>query len=80
MLRVELPQVAHRSEAHDPETEGNGSFIDTIISLLCGIVCKNEQYNKPVGKATSLSAGLFCSVIFRDDYRQTSIISNLAVY
>jgi len=64
VLRVELPQVAHRNEAHDPETiEGNGSFIDTLISLLCGIVCNNEQYNKPVGKATSLIAG-FCSVAF----------------
>lgn len=51
MLRVELPQLAHRSEAHAPETvEGNGSFVDTLISLLCGIVCNNEQYNKPVGK------------------------------
>ncbi|XP_011333302.2 calpain-A isoform X2 [Ooceraea biroi] len=48
-MKKELPQVAHRNEAHDPETvEGNGSFIDTLISLLCGIVCKNEQYNKPV--------------------------------
>lgn len=53
MLRVELLQLAHRSEAHVPETvEGNGSFVDTLISLLCGVVCNNEQYNKPVGKAT----------------------------
>lgn len=51
MLRVELPQLAQRSEAHVPETvEGNGSCLDTLISLLCGIVCNNEQYNKPVGK------------------------------
>ena len=51
MLRVELPQSAPpRSEARDTPLE-NGSFIDTLISLLCGIVCKNEEYNKPVGKA-----------------------------
>jgi hypothetical protein len=61
VLRVELSQLAHRSEAHDPETiEGNGSFIDTLISLLCGIVCNNEQYNKPVGKTnTSPTTELF---------------------
>lgn len=54
MLRVELPQSARRSEAHAPETvQGNGSFIDTLISLLCGIVCNNEQYSKIVGKASS---------------------------
>ncbi|XP_018368104.1 PREDICTED: calpain-A-like isoform X2 [Trachymyrmex cornetzi] len=47
-MRKELPQLAHRSEAHVPETEGNGSLVDTLISLLCGIVCNNEQYNKPV--------------------------------
>ncbi|XP_018348907.1 PREDICTED: calpain-A isoform X2 [Trachymyrmex septentrionalis] len=48
-MRKELPQLAHRSEAHVPETvEGNGSFVDTLISLLCGIICNNEQYNKPV--------------------------------
>ena len=36
-------------EAHAPETvQGNGSFIDTLISLLCGIVCNNEQYSKIV--------------------------------
>lgn len=53
MLRVELPQSARRSEAHAPETvQGNGSFTDTLISLLCGIVCNNEQYNKTVGKAS----------------------------
>lgn len=53
VLRVELSQLAHRSEAHVPETvEGNGSFVDTLISLLCGVVCNNEQYNKSVGKAT----------------------------
>jgi hypothetical protein len=71
VLRVELPQVAHRNEAHDPETiEGNGSFIDTLISLLCGIVCNNEQYNKSVGKAT-------CRIILFDcsfhNYRQLII-------
>lgn len=54
MLRVELPQSARHSEAHAPESvQGNGSFIDTLISLLCGIVCNNEQYNKTVGKASS---------------------------
>ncbi|XP_068970494.1 calpain-A isoform X2 [Bombus flavifrons] len=48
-MRKELPQSARRSEAHAPETvQGNGSFIDTLISLLCGIVCNNEQYNKIV--------------------------------
>lgn len=51
MLRVELPQSAPpRSEAHDTPLE-NGSFIDTLISLLCGIICNNEEYNKSVGKA-----------------------------
>ena len=51
ILRVELPQSPPpRSEAHETSLE-NGSFIDTIISLLCGIVCNNEQYNKSVGKA-----------------------------
>lgn len=54
MLRVELPQLARRSEAHARETvQGDGSFIDTLISLLCGILCNNEQYNKIVGKALS---------------------------
>ena len=54
MLRVELPQSARRSEAHAPETvQGDGSFIDTLISLLCGILCNNEQYKKTVGKALS---------------------------
>ncbi|XP_053974210.1 calpain-A-like isoform X1 [Hylaeus volcanicus] len=48
-MRKELPQSSGRSEAHVTETvQGNGSFIDTIISLLCGIVCNNEQYNKSV--------------------------------
>ncbi|XP_018396576.1 PREDICTED: calpain-A isoform X2 [Cyphomyrmex costatus] len=48
-MRKELLQLAHHSEAHVPETvEGNGSLVDTLISLLCGIVCNNEQYNKPV--------------------------------
>lgn len=53
MLRVELPQLAHRSEAHTPEE--TGSFVDTLISLLCGIVCNNEQYNKTVGKTNNIS-------------------------
>lgn len=54
MLRVELPQSARRSEVHAPESvQGNGSFIDTLISLLCGILCNNEQYNKTVGKISS---------------------------
>lgn len=54
MLRVELPQSTGRSEAHATETvQGYGSFIDTLISLLCGLFCNNEQYNKPVGKASS---------------------------
>lgn len=54
MLRVELPQSARRSEAHAPETvQGDGSFIDTLVSLLCGILCNNERYNKTVGKALS---------------------------
>jgi len=56
VLRVELLQLAHRSEAHAPETvEGDGSFVDTLISLLCGIVCNNEQYNKSVGKTYNIS-------------------------
>ncbi|XP_033222734.1 calpain-B-like [Belonocnema kinseyi] len=47
-MRKELPQSAPpRSEAHDTPLE-NGSFIDTLISLLCGIVCNNEEYNKSV--------------------------------
>lgn len=67
MLRVELPQLAHRSEAHVPETvEGNGSLVDTLILLLCGIVCNNEQYNKPVGKNTNTSpiTGLFYQLCY----------------
>lgn len=52
MLRVELPQSVRRSEAHET-VQGDGSFIDTLISLLCGIVCNNEQYNKSLGKASS---------------------------
>lgn len=54
MLRVELPQSPTRNEAHDPETgQGNDSFIDTLVSLLCGVICNNEQFNKSssVGKA-----------------------------
>ncbi|XP_043515120.1 calpain-A-like isoform X3 [Frieseomelitta varia] len=48
-MRKELPQSARRSEAHARETvQGDGSFIDTLISLLCGILCNNEQYNKTV--------------------------------
>ncbi|XP_076176529.1 calpain A isoform X2 [Ptiloglossa arizonensis] len=48
-MKKELPQSARRSEVLAPETvQGNGSFIDTLISLLCGIVCNNEQYNKSV--------------------------------
>ncbi|XP_043786434.1 calpain-A isoform X1 [Apis laboriosa] len=48
-MRKELPQSARRSEVHAPESvQGNGSFIDTLISLLCGILCNNEQYNKTV--------------------------------
>ncbi|XP_017880513.1 calpain-A isoform X5 [Ceratina calcarata] len=39
-MRKELPS-ARRSEAQE-----SGSFIDTLISLLCGIVCNNEQFNK----------------------------------
>lgn len=55
MLRVELPQSTRRSEAHEPESvQEDGSFIDTVISLLCGIVCNNEQYNKSVGKGLLL--------------------------
>lgn len=54
MLRVELPQSARHNEVHAPESvQGNGSFIDTLISLLCGILCNNEQYNKTVGKTSS---------------------------
>nr|XP_034171888.1 calpain-A-like isoform X2 [Osmia lignaria] len=44
-MRKELPQSVRRSEAHET-VQGDGSFIDTLISLLCGIVCNNEQYNK----------------------------------
>ncbi|KOC67354.1 Calpain-A [Habropoda laboriosa] len=36
-MRKELPQSARQSE------QGNDSFIDTLISLLCGIVCNKEQ-------------------------------------
>lgn len=65
MLRVELLQLAHHNEAHVPETiEGNDSFVDTLISLLCGIICNNEQYNKAIGKATSSIAGLILSDCF----------------
>ncbi|XP_032453773.1 calpain-A isoform X8 [Nasonia vitripennis] len=45
-MRKELPP-ARRSEAHNPEPpQEDGSFIDTLISLLCGIICNNEQANK----------------------------------
>ncbi|XP_033330561.2 calpain A isoform X3 [Megalopta genalis] len=48
-MRKELPQSTGHSETHATETvQGNGSFIDTLISLLCGLFCNNEQYNKPV--------------------------------
>ncbi|XP_046433840.1 calpain-A-like isoform X7 [Neodiprion fabricii] len=48
-MRKELPSSARRSEARAPEiTPGEGSIVDTLISLLCGLVCNNEQYNKPV--------------------------------
>ncbi|XP_043281587.1 calpain-A isoform X3 [Venturia canescens] len=48
-MQNDLPPSARRSEAQNPETaQENGSIIDTLISLLCGIVCNNEQYNKPV--------------------------------
>lgn len=51
MLLVELPMSSHHSEAHTSDTlQESGTFMDTIISLICGIVCDNEQYNKPVGK------------------------------
>ena len=45
VLRVELPP-ARRSEARVPETQEDGNIVDTIISLLCGIICKDEQANK----------------------------------
>lgn len=56
VLRVELPPSARRSEAHNPDNpQEEGSFIDLIISLLCGIIC-NEQPNKTevVGKVYEL--------------------------
>ncbi|XP_011494176.1 PREDICTED: calpain-A isoform X2 [Ceratosolen solmsi marchali] len=44
-MRKELP--ARHSEARKPEPpQEDGSFIDTIISLLCGIICNKEQDNK----------------------------------
>ncbi|XP_034934102.1 calpain-A isoform X2 [Chelonus insularis] len=46
-MRKELPLSSQRSEAHTSDNvQENGSFVDTIISLLCSIVCNNEQYNK----------------------------------
>ncbi|XP_015594772.1 calpain-A isoform X5 [Cephus cinctus] len=48
-MRKELPPSVRRSEASYTESQpGDGSMIDTLISLLCGIVCNNEQYNKTV--------------------------------
>ncbi|XP_012250974.2 calpain-A isoform X2 [Athalia rosae] len=48
-MRKELPSSARRSEARNPETAaGDGSIVDTLISLFCGVVCNNEQYNKSV--------------------------------
>lgn len=68
MLRVELLQLAHHSEANVPETiEGNDSFVNTLISLLCGIICSNEQYNKPIGKATSIAGLFYQIVLFHSD-------------
>ncbi|XP_066591827.1 calpain-A isoform X2 [Prorops nasuta] len=41
-MRKELP-----AEAKAPESgQGEGSLLDTLISLLCGVICNNEQFNK----------------------------------
>ena len=70
MLRVELPSSARRSEAQTPDTpQENGSIVDIIISLLCGIVCNNEQYNKTVGKIRQYHRQL-PRVTFIDRYRR----------
>lgn len=58
MLRVELPP-ARRSEARAPETPPeDANIVDTLISLLCGIICKDEQANKTeeVGKVSELTS------------------------
>uniref|UniRef100_A0ABD2WEK7 Calpain-A n=1 Tax=Trichogramma kaykai TaxID=54128 RepID=A0ABD2WEK7_9HYME len=42
-MRKELPP-ARRSEARAPQTPPeDGNIVDTLISLLCGIICKDEQ-------------------------------------
>lgn len=51
VLRVEFPSTARRSEARTPENpQEDGSIVDILISLLCGIICKNEQEKKSEGK------------------------------
>lgn len=52
---VELPLSSDHSEAHNttgPNEEG--SLLETLVSLLCSIVCpaekRDEQYSEPVGK------------------------------
>ncbi|XP_057319385.1 calpain-A isoform X4 [Microplitis mediator] len=46
-MRKELPLSSHHSEAHT-EPNQEGSLLDSIISLLCSVVCNDQQYSKPV--------------------------------
>lgn len=82
MLRVELPQSARRSEVHAPESvQGNGSFIDTLISLLCGILCNNEQYNKTVGKTLSSICIYFTlQIIISYIYNRVKLFQNIKFF
>ncbi|KAF7996863.1 hypothetical protein HCN44_002509 [Aphidius gifuensis] len=47
-MRVDLPSSSQPTEARHtaPDNPENGSLIDTLISILCGIICNNEQFNK----------------------------------
>ncbi|KAK0096665.1 hypothetical protein PV326_004775 [Microctonus aethiopoides] len=49
-MRKELPLSSSHNDAANPTdtSQENGNIVETIISLLCGIFCTDEQYNKPV--------------------------------
>ncbi|XP_058806409.1 calpain-A-like isoform X1 [Phymastichus coffea] len=46
-MRKELPPARRSEAASNPDSpQEETSLIDTLISLLCGIICKDEQANK----------------------------------
>lgn len=73
MLLVELPLSSSHNDAANPTdtSQENGNIVETIISLLCGIICTDEQYNKPVGKtlksSSSSTSSLFMHKIAKVD-------------